>query len=307
MQVLIDLLKRNRFWVLGAVAATLLSNLSQMFYTVCVGDLVNKIESRSFIGLPFLGLLGILIISNAATQFLNQYVGRYAAEKMAHSLRVGYARRLLWKATQDGKSCDTASAMSIAQNEIANAGAYLGNQFFDIAGMLFMGILVSVFLFIQNVFLTIVIIVPTVMILAYSMFSGRVLSDSAAAALEEKEHMNKVAYAACHAFSSIKIFDGEELCKNAYEIKLTEWEKSAKRMGRRYALYNTLSGIMSRVPLLLLLAVGAYMVLDGQMLLGTLIVFLNLQKSLTQAIMNMPSWLAGFKVFTTNLSRVEMM
>ena len=34
--------------------------------------------------------------------------------------------------------------------------------------------------------------------------------------------------------------------------------------------------------------------------------FLNLQKSLTQSIMNLPSWLSGFKVFTTNLSRIEI-
>lgn len=48
------------------------------------------------------------------------------------------------------------------------------------------------------------------------------------------------------------------------------------------------------------------MVVRGKILMGTLIVFINLQKSLTQSIMNLPSWLSGFKVFTTNLSRIEI-
>ncbi|MBP5670055.1 MAG: hypothetical protein J6X14_07075, partial [Lachnospiraceae bacterium] len=76
--------------------------------------------------------------------------------------------------------------------------------------------------------------------------------------------------------------------------------------GRWHALYNTLSGILSRVPLLLLLLVGGSMVIRGNIQIGTLIVFLNLQKSLTLSIMNLPSCLSGFQVFTTNLSRVEI-
>ena len=77
-------------------------------------------------------------------------------------------------------------------------------------------------------------------------------------------------------------------------------------MGRLSALYNTLSGILSKVPLLLLLTVGGFMVIRGDILIGTLIVFLYLQGSLTQSIMNLPNWIANFKVFTTNLSRIEI-
>ena len=77
-------------------------------------------------------------------------------------------------------------------------------------------------------------------------------------------------------------------------------------MGRLSALYNTLSGILSKVPLLLLLTVGGFMVIRGDILIGTLIVFFYLQGSLTQSIMNLPNWISNFKVFTTNLSRIEI-
>ena len=39
---------------------------------------------------------------------------------------------------------------------------------------------------------------------------------------------------------------------------------------------------------------------------GQIARFLNLQNSLTQSIMNLPNWISGFKVFTTNLSRVDI-
>ena len=57
MSVLGTLLKRNRIWVLGSVIAALFSNLSQLFYTYYVGQLVNKIESRAAIGMSFIILL----------------------------------------------------------------------------------------------------------------------------------------------------------------------------------------------------------------------------------------------------------
>ena len=88
-------------------------------------------------------------------------MGRIAAEKMAHTLRMGYATKLIHRAVEQGKECDTASTMSVAQNELAQADGYLVNVFFDITGMLLMGILATVFMFIQNVLLTLVLLIPT--------------------------------------------------------------------------------------------------------------------------------------------------
>ena len=118
--------------------------------------------------------------------------------------------------------------------------------------------------------------------------------------------MNKVAYSLIHAFPSVKIFSGEKLCLNAYNESFDVWEKQWKKMGRLSALYNTLSGVLSRIPLLLLLLIGGFMVIRGDILMGTLIVFVIMQGSLSESIMNLPNWIANFKVFTTNLSRIDI-
>lgn len=306
MSVLRTLIKRNKVWVMASVMLSLIANLTQMIYMYYVGELVNKIESRTAVSIVFIVLLAALIGLSVITLFMNQYVGRIAAEKMAHTLRMGYAAKLIHRSVEQGKECDTASIMSVTQNELAQADGYLVNVFFDITGMLLMGILATVFMFIQNVILTLVLLIPTLFILVYVGFSSRSLSSIVSAAQNEKMKMNKAGFAAVHAFPAIKTFEGEELCRKAMDERLISWTKHQTKVGRFSALYNTLSGIMSRVPLMMMLLAGGYMVIKGKILMGTLVLFLNLQNSLTQSIMNLPNWIAGFKVFTTNLSRVDI-
>ncbi len=306
MSVLRTLMKRNIKWVITSVILTLVANLTQMIYMYYVGELVNKIEARSAVSIAFIALLAAFIVLSVITLFVNQYVGRITAEKMAHSLRMGYAAKLIHRSIEQGKGCDTAAIMSVTQNELAQADGYLVNVFFDITGMLLMGILVTVFMFIQNVILTLVLLIPTLLILLYVGFSSRSLSTIVSAAQDEKRKMNKAGFAAVHAFPAVKTFEGKSLCKKAMDERLVSWTKHQTKVGRFSALYNTLSGIMSRVPLMMLLLAGGYMVIKGKILMGTLVLFLNLQNSLTQSIMNLPNWIAGFKVFTTNLSRVDI-
>ena len=87
---------------------------------------------------------------------------------------------------------------------------------------------------------------------------------------------------------------------------MDKWGKAETKMDRLYAGYNSLSGVLSFLPLLLLLAAGAYMAIIGEITVGTLIFFLSLHKSVTVFIMNMPMWIARFKSFTVNLSRIDV-
>jgi len=306
LQKLSLLIRRNRIYVAGAFLTAVLSNLSQMVYVYFIGELVNRIEARTSIGTPLFVILGCFLLSNAFTLYLNQYVGHYASEKMAHELRMGYAAGILRNTMSRNGVSNVATAMSAAQNELAQATDYLTNTFFDIYGMLITGILAFVFLMFQNVLLTLIILIPTVLIMIYVYFSGRKLTGIVTTAQNEKNLMNKAAYGLISAFPVIKVFDGKDLCVDAYSERLMCWEKQAEKKERLAALYNTLSGILSRVPLLLMFLVGGYMVLSGKMLLGTLVVFLNLQNSLKQTIMNLPNWMSGFKVFLVNLSRIEI-
>ena len=301
MRILKILIRRTKLYVTGAVVTSMLSNISQMVYMLYVGELVNRIEERTGIDKTLIIILGCFLITNAVTVYLKHYFGRYAAEKLAHTLRMWYIGNLL----KYKKKTDTGAVMSQVQNELSHADEYLSNTFFDITDLLLTGVLVFFFLMFQNVVLTLVIFIPTVLILLYVKWSSRRLSGIVLKALDAKEKMNRVSYSLVHAFPAVKVYNGDEMCIDTYEKSLNSWGEQEADMERLNALYNSLSGILSRVPLLLLLTVGGYMVLKGNIMLGTLIVFLNMQNTLKQTIMNLPSWISGFKVFVTNLDKIQ--
>ena len=303
MSVLSKLIKNNRICIAVAVSIAILANLSQMIYMVYVGELVNRIESREQITSKLVIILVCFLISNVVTVYLKHYFGKFAAEKMAHTLRMGYIGNLL--KYRNVRNIDTGAVMSQVQNELSHAEEYLSNTLFDITDLILTGVLVFFFLMFQNVLLTLVIFIPTVLILLYVKWSGRRLSGIVLSALNAKEKMNRVSYSLVHAFPAVKIYNGDEMCISTYEKSLNSWGEQEADMERLNALYNSLSGILSRVPLLLLLTIGGYMVLKGNIMLGTLIVFLNMQNTLKQTIMNLPSWISGFKVFITNLGKIQ--
>lgn len=313
MSVLSKILKNNRICVTVAVIIAIAANLSQMIYIVYIGELVNRIENREKITSALVTILACFLVSNVVTVYLKHYSGRYAAEKMAHTLRMGFIGKILSmqreKAGSDSENRDgndAGSVMSKVQNELSRADEYLSTTFFDITDMLLTGVLVFVFLMFQNILLTLVIFIPTLLILFYVKWSSRRLSGIVSSALKEKEKMNRVSYSLVNAFPAVKIYNGDEMCISTFEKSLENWGKHEADMEKLNALYNSLSGILSRVPMLLLITVGGFMVIKGNIMLGTLIVFLNMQSSLTNSIMNLPSWISGFKVFSTNLDKLKI-
>ena len=312
MQVLKILIKKNKLFVILAVCLTLIANLSQMIYMLYIAKLINNIDAGTTIEKSLVLILCLFLISNAVTNFFNHYISRYTSEKMAHTLRTGYMQNLLHTSVDETSSAidsgiDAAHTMSVLQNELAQANNYLGNNFFEFTGMLLTGTLVLVFLLFQNVLLTMVFTLPTVLILIYVMYSGRKLTGIVSATMNEKEKMNRIAFGLIHSFPIVKVFSGESFCMESYDKRLNAWGIHATHEGRMHAVYNSLSGVLSKLPLLLLFLCGGYLVLRDKMSLGTLFVFLNLQNGVTQTIMNLPSHLARFKVFTVNLSRISIL
>ena len=307
MKVLGWILKKNRGWVGLSLAAAFLSNTSQIIYMFFVGELVNKIETRTRIEGAFFLLMGAFLISNGLTQYLNQLTNRYTAEKTAHTLRMGFIRAQIQKGNgTDNTSAAPSELMSKVQNELNSANTYLSSTFFDMLGMSLSGILAFISLMIMNIKLTLVILIPNLIIMAYVLLTGDKLSKLVSATQEEKSRMNKISYSAIDHNAMIRVYDGKEFLLGKFQKSLDAWGVAETKRDRMYAIYNSLSGVLSCLPLLLLLLAGCYMVLTGEILLGTLIMFLNLQSSVNLFIMNMPTWLAGFRTFTTNLSRIEV-
>ena len=306
MKKLAWVLGKNKGWVGLSLLMAVLSNASQIVYMFFVGELVNRIEERSVIETSFCFLMGAFLISNALTQYFSQLSSRYTAERSAHTLRMGFIRAKVYRTSGNSGSPSAAEAMSVVQNELNSANDYLSNTLFDMVGMSISGIVVFISLMIINIKLTMVVLIPTVLILMYVLWSGDKLSKIVKVTLDEKNNMNRIAYSAIDNRAVISIFGAKDFLLKTYDSSLDKWGKAEIKKDRLFAVYNSLSGVLSFLPLLLLLAAGAYMVISGEITVGTMIVFLSLHKSVTVFIMNMPSWIANFKAFTVNLSRIDV-
>lgn len=302
MRVLRKILGMNRIWVFLAVFSAVFSYGVQIIYTHQVGSLVNKIVARDSISPLFVFILALFILLQVLSVYGNHTIGHYASERASHSLRMGFMRYLL----KNRSDVSEDQAMSIVQGEISMSMDYLNNSFFEIIGNLIACLLVIVFLFFENVLLTIALLVPTLLILLYVSLSGTKLAKITKATLATKSRMNRTAFSIAKNFPAISVYDAGAFLLEKYEQDLSAWEKQFKKDDRMNAVLNSISGLISRLPLLCVFFCGATLIFRGDMTLGTLIVFLNLQNSVTRFLMNTPIFIARFKTFTSNLSKVNI-
>ena len=124
--------------------------------------------------------------------------------------------------------------------------------------------------------------------------------------MDKKAVHNKVAYSLISNFDIVKIFCAKDFFKGRYEKELDDWAGTESKKERISAVCNSLSGILSQVPLLVLFAVSAIFIWKGHMTIGKLIIFINMLSSLLRSMMNLPSWMVSIKNFLVHLTRADI-
>ena len=106
-------------------------------------------------------------------------------------------------------------------------------------------------------------------------------------------------------FPVIQIYDAYGLIRDAMNKRISEWQDSDIRKERVTARLMSLSGLLSFVPLLLLMGFGGFMVVNGEISIGIFYIFINLSGDVSGFLQNMPNIYAGFRRFDASVSRVE--
>ena len=107
-------------------------------------------------------------------------------------------------------------------------------------------------------------------------------------------------------FEAVKVFGAEEFFEEKFKKELEEWGRLETKKERISALTNSFSGILSRLPLLILFGVGALLIWRGHMTVGTLMIFLNMTGTFLGTLMNLPSWTVRVKQLLVHLSRTDI-
>lgn len=305
MKSLFRLIRQNRIWVIFSLLVTFISIGTQLTWTLYIGKLADSIVERTGVVVTFITTMSTLLIGNGFLQYVNQYVNRYTSERMAHTLRMNFADSLL---ADNSFTADIAGyeAMSKVQNELMQASEYMSNTLFDIVGMTLSGLFALFFLTFQNALLTVVILIPMIIVVLFTRLLSRKLVPLAHQSLDKKVEHNKIAYSMISNSDTVFLFDAKPFFKEKYENALDEWATVETRKERVSAVCNSLSGILSQIPLLILFATGSLMIWKGYMTIGMLIIFLNMIKSLLQTLMNLPSWMVSIKNFLVHLTRADI-
>ena len=95
MKVLKRLAAANLIWVITAFIAVFLSIIVQFFWTVRIGMIADAIVSRKKIELKFVLVMFSILLASCLFIYLKGIVGKYATERMAHTLRMDFADNLL--------------------------------------------------------------------------------------------------------------------------------------------------------------------------------------------------------------------
>ncbi|MBR6536111.1 MAG: ABC transporter ATP-binding protein [Lachnospiraceae bacterium] len=246
------------------------------------------------------GCLVIAALFQGAMQFFAGYAGEYAV----HDLRMKLARVMMRRDYTDLAKENSAELISVQQNEMEDINRYISDNLFTLCTTVVNFVFNLVFLLTQNAKLTLLYLIPVAGMAVYTTLSGKVIYRYTKREQEQQRKMNGVAGTLLSLFPVVRIYEAEKLLRQNYEERIEGWKDSVVKQERTKAKLMSVSGMLSCIPLVLLMLVGGGMILRGTMTIGVLYVFINLSGNVSGVMINISVHLANFRRFCGNLERV---
>lgn len=311
MKLLKKLIRLHKILFSTALLFTVLSVLFNLYWNRFLAETINKTgsmtglkEAEEFLLQSFITAAAIVFF-HAAVEYVSSYLASYTCEIFAHEMRMGYSRYYLQSDIFTLSKLNVGEEQSAMQNELREISSYLNENLFSFIQQFIAFIAAALFLFFQSCKLTLVSILPVILLLIYCYFSGRIIKKDTERCQKSREQINGMTDILLELFPIIQIYDAYSLIHRALEEKFSEWQNSNIRKERITARLMSVSGLLSFVPLLLLLGVGGTMVKNGEISIGIFYIFINLSGDVSGFLQNMPVVYAGFKRFMASVSRVE--
>lgn len=313
MKILKRLIKLHKFMFWMAILVTFLSiilNLCWNQFLAGLLDILGGITADGFESGPHVirAVLptGIFIILfSTISEYFSSYLASYTCEIFAHEMRMGYVRYYLEGDIRVISSLNVGEEQSAMQNELKDISDYLNENLFSIVKQFGTFVVTVVFLLGQNVKLTLVLVLPVIPLIVYCSFSSKIIKNYTGQCQNSKQKINGAAGMILELFPIIQIYNAYHLIKGIMADNLSEWENTNVKKERVTARLMSLSGVLSFVPLLLLLGFGGAMVMTGEISIGIFYIFINLSGNVSGFLQNMPGIYANFRRFGASVDRLE--
>ncbi len=234
-------------------------------------------------------------------QFLSAYAGEYAV----HDLRMRLATVTMRREYVSIVKENSAELISVQQNEMEEINRYISDNLFTLCTTVINFVFTLLFLLMQNAKLTLLYLIPVGGMAVYTTVSGKVIYRYTKREQEQQKKMNGVAGTLLSLFPVVRIYEAEKLLKQSYRSRIAGWKNAVVMQERTKAKLMSVSGMLSCIPLVLLMLVGGRMILQGTLTIGILYVFINLSGNVSGVMINISVHLANFRRFYGNLERVR--
>lgn len=313
MKIVKKLIRLHRFLFLSAALVTLLSAVLSVSWNKFLAQILDFFEEAVSFGSgdrrgAAMGILpaGIcVILLQIISEYLSSCLASYTCELFAHDMRMGYARYYLQSDIRTLSGLNAGEEQSAMQNELKEISDYLHENLFPIIKQFATFIITVIFLLCQNFKLAVFSIFPVIPLIFYCAFSSRVIKAYTLQCQESKKKLNGSAEIILDLFPVIQVYGACRLVKGMMGEGLAEWEAANIRKERVCAGLMSLSGVLSFVPLLLLLGLGGFMAINAEITTGTLYIFINLSGNVSGFLQNMPGIYAAFRRFGASALRLE--
>jgi ABC-type multidrug transport system fused ATPase/permease subunit len=305
MQVFRKLLLRHKA-VVGLTVVFIMMNVAvSLWWNVKLSEMINTVSTGK--GPSQVQLLSALLIMLVlgVMNYGKAYFAGLSGEKMSHDLRMGYARYIASLPITRIGEMNVGEYLSKLQNEMVNITGYLQGNLFPLFDDTVKFCLTFLGLMFLHPRLTIQANSPAFLLVGYVFWSSRIIGSAADQSQSAKGRMNQYADVLLTLFPVIRLYDGVHMVLHGSEKEVQTWEQHTVSLEYTKGWLMSLSGILSIIPLLLLIYIGGNMVIHNEMTIGTLYIFLNLSGNVSGVLMNMPGHIGAFRQCLANFKRVE--
>ena len=245
-------------------------------------------------------ILAAYILMSGATTF----VSGVTCSGINYSLRQNYIQKISNQNLPTQK-LNGGKEASVLMNELTAVSNFISENLFFMFDSLIKFIGSFGWLIYLNPFLAITSNLPLFLIIIYISFSSKILQKYTLKTNEENSKINSVTDSLMNLFPVIRLYQAQKMILQNYSTLLTEWEKLNISMEKKKALLMSISAVITNIPLLLIILIGGKLVILGKLSLGELYVFISLSGNVSGILMNMPSFIMQFRIFSANLKKLN--
>lgn len=310
MKILKQLIQLHKTLFIMAVLLTFLSIIFNLCWNKYLAQLLDVLGNADFYDFQnkiyrYLTVGILIVLIHAASEFLSTYLSSYTCEIFAHEMRMGYARYYVQRDIRTLARLNVGEVQSAMQNELKEISDYISEHLFSLMKQFCTFAITVLFLLCLNFKLAILSIVPVIPLIFYCSFSSKVIKKYTQQCQYSRKKLNGLTDMILELFPVIQIYDAYKLIQGAVKENLSEWGNASIKKEQTSARLMSLSGVLSFVPLLLLLGFGGDMVIREEISLGTFYIFINLSGNVSGFLQNMPGIYAAFRRFSASVDRLE--